>query len=254
MKPFTALTVDELEMLATITRTHPVFRVYVCDARDATRAGAGNRSAMIGRDGAGAALGIVFDTMEIRTIIGRLSPAEEQAVADLPHPGELHIDDTAASRIKEWLGSRVIAAHVLQYYVLVRRPTLAPDPRCIRLGGEHLQTLTDFFASHYPQTIFSRWMLERPFFGIFEHEELVACGGVVAAAEGISNVGNFLTGPRARGRGLCRAVATTLAHHLFDTGISQVTLGTTADNAAACKAYEATGFRCFERRQQLDLS
>jgi RimJ/RimL family protein N-acetyltransferase len=44
-----------------------------------------------------------------------------------------------------------------------------------------------------------------------------------------------------------------LAHHLFDQGMSQVTLGTTADNPAACRAYKAAGFRCFDRRLQLDL-
>jgi hypothetical protein len=37
-------------------------------------------------------------------------------------------------------------------------------------------------------------------------------------------------------------------------GMSQVTLGTTEDNTAACRAYEATGFRCFDRRMQLDMA
>jgi ribosomal protein S18 acetylase RimI-like enzyme len=114
--------------------------------------------------------------------------------------------------------------------------------------------ITAFFASHYPQTIFSPWMLERLFLGIVEHGALVACGGLVAAPESISNVGNFLTAPSARGRGLGRAVAATLTHHLFDQGMSKVTLGTTEDNTAACRAYEATGFRSFDRRMQLDLT
>ena len=240
-------------MLASLTRTHPVFRVYVSDARATTRDGATNRTAMLGLDGAGAALGIVFERMEVRTIIGRLSPAEEWAIADLPRAGELHVDRPVAGRIRDRLRRRVIAAHELQYYALAQRPARAPDPRCTLLGREHLQMITEFFASHYPQTIFSPWMLERPFLGIVEHGELVACGGVVAAAEGIANVGNFLTAPSARRQGLCRAVAATLAHHLFDKGMSQVTLATTGDNIAACRAYEATGFRCFDRRLQLDL-
>lgn len=254
MKPFAALATDELAMLANLTRTHPVFCVYVSDALAATQDGATNRTAMLGLDGTGAALGIVFERMEVRTIIGRLSPTEERAIADLPHAGELHVDRPAAGRINDRLGRRVIAARELQYYALAQRPAHAPDPRCALLGREHLQIITEFFASHYPQTIFSSWMLERPFLGIVEHGELVACGGVVAAAEGIANVGNFLTAPSARGRGLCRAVAATLAHHLFDKGMSQVTLATTEDNIAACRAYEATGFRCFDRRVQLDLS
>ena len=209
---------------------------------------------MLGQDGIGAALGIVFERMEVRTIIGRLAATEERAIADLPHAGELHVDHSAARRIRDRLGRRVVDAHELQYYALAQRPACAPDPRCSRLGCKDLKMLTEFFASHYPQTIFSPWMLERLFLGIVEHGELVACGGVVAAAEGISNVGNFLTAPSARGRGLCRAIAATLAHHLFDQGMSQVTLGTTEDNTAACRAYEATGFRCFDRRMQLDLA
>ena len=254
MKPFTTLTTDELEMLVKLTRTHPVFRVYVADARAAAHDGATNRTAMLGLDGTGAALGIMFERLEVRTIIGRVSPTEEWAIAELPHAGELHVDLPAADRIRHRLGRRVIAAHELQYYALAQRPAHTPDPRCIRLRSEHLQMVAEFFASHYPQTIFSSWMLERPFLGIIEHGELVACGGVVAAADGISNLGNFLTAPSARGRGLCRAIATTLAHHLFDHGVSQVTLGTTEDNTAACRAYKVTGFRCFDRRLQLDLS
>ncbi len=253
MKPFASLTTDELGMLANLSCTHPVFRVYVSDARAATHDGATNRTAMVGLDGLGAALGIVFERMEVRTIVGRLSPTEESAIADLPHAGELHVDRRAAARIRERLGRRVIAAHELRYYALARRPVHAPDPRCTRLGSESLEMITEFFASHYPGTIFSPWMLDRLFLGIVEHGELVACGGVVAAADGISNVGNFLTAPGARGRGLCRAIATSLAHQLFDQGMSQVTLGTTEDNIAACRAYEATGFRCFDRRLQLDL-
>jgi RimJ/RimL family protein N-acetyltransferase len=241
-------------MLANLTCAHPVFRVYVSDARAATGGGATNRTAMLGLDSTGAALGIVFERMEVRTIVGRLSPTEEWAVADLPNAGELHVDHPAGDRIRERLGRRVVAAHELRYYALARRPAHAPDPRCTRLGSKHVEMLKEFFASHYPETIFSPWMLERLFLGIFEHGELVACGGLVAAAEGISNVGNFLTAPHARGRGLCRAIAATLTHRLFDQGMSQVTLGTTEDNAAACRAYEAIGFRCFDRRQQLDLS
>jgi ribosomal protein S18 acetylase RimI-like enzyme len=254
MKPFASLTTDELEMLANLTCTHPVFRVYVSDARAATHDGATNRTAMLGVDGTGAALGIVFERTEVRTIIGRLSETEEWVVADLPQGGELHSDQAAARRIKYRLGRRVIGAHELRYYALDRRPPRAPDARCIRLGSDHLKMLTDFFASHYPHTIFSPWMLERLFLGIVENGKLAACGGVVAAGDGIANVGNFLTAPNARGRGQCRAIAATLAHQLFDQGMSQVTLGTTKDNTAACRAYEAIGFRCFDRQMQLDLA
>jgi ribosomal protein S18 acetylase RimI-like enzyme len=253
LKPFAALTAAELETLVGLTRAHPIFRVYVFDARAATLGGATNRTAMLGRDRAGAVLGIAFERMEVRTIVGSLSRVEEDIAANLPHGGELHVDRLAAERIRDRLGDRVFAAHELKYYALARRPADAPDPRCAPLGKERLKMLKEFFAAHYPQTIFSPWMLERLFLGVVEHGELVACGGVVAAAEGIANVGNFLTAPTARRRGLCRAIAGTLVHRLIDQGMSQVTLGTTDDNKAAWMAYEAAGFRCFDRQAQLDL-
>ena len=98
-------------MLANLTCTHPVFGVYVSDARAATRDGARNRTAMLGLNGTGAALGIVFERMEVRTIIGRLAATEELAIADLPHAGELHVDHPAARRIRDRLGRRVVDAH-----------------------------------------------------------------------------------------------------------------------------------------------
>ena len=119
MKPFAAVTTDELAKLANLTRRHPVFRVYVSDAQAATHDGATNRTAMLGLDGAGAALGIAFERMEVRTIIGRLSPTEEWAIADLPHAGELHVDRPAAGRIRDRLGRRVIAARERSGYVFV---------------------------------------------------------------------------------------------------------------------------------------
>jgi hypothetical protein len=103
MKPFASLTTDELEMLADLTCTHPVFRVYVSDARAATHDGATNRTAMLGVDGTGAALGIVFERMEVRTSVGRLSATEEWAIADLPHGSDLHVDRAAAGRIRDRL-------------------------------------------------------------------------------------------------------------------------------------------------------
>jgi ribosomal protein S18 acetylase RimI-like enzyme len=55
----------------------------------------------------------------------------------------------------------------------------------------------------------------------------------------------------ARGHGLAKAVAATLAHRLADEGVG--ILGATDENPAACRAYEAIGFHCFDRRVQLNL-
>jgi len=53
------------------------------------------------------------------------------------------------------------------------------------------------------------------------------------------------------GVGLPERSLASLTHSLVDVGISISTLGITDGNLAACRAYEAAGFRYFDRRVQL---
>ena len=254
MKPFSAITTEDLVILTRLARAHPVFRVYLADARAATDGGATDRTVMLSRSGHGAVLGIAFDRFEVRTVMGALEPDEEHAAAELPRPGSLHVDHATADRIRMRIAGRLTAEHELEYYLLDHPPAGPPDPRCVRLADEHFGPILALFEANYPETIFSRWMLQRLFLGVFENDRLMACGGVIGEGDGVANIGNFLTAPHSRGRGLCRAIAATLAHRLLHQGVTQVTLGTTADNPAARQAYMATGFRCFDRRVQIELT
>jgi ribosomal protein S18 acetylase RimI-like enzyme len=121
-----------------------------------------------------------------------------------------------------------------------------------------LESLQRFYGEFYPGTIFSSWMLEQPFFAIRgEREgEFLASGGVVAAHAGLgsANLGNFLTHPQHRGRGLAQAVTATLLHALEGEGYREFTLGTYEENRPACRVYEAVGFRLLEERIQADIA
>ena len=66
-----------------------------------------------------------------------------------------------------------------------------------------------FFARNYPSTIFSPWMLAQHFYGLLEHNELRSCRGVVVSnlKHGSANLGNFLSSPNHRRRGLAGAPA-----------------------------------------------
>ncbi|MEO8811314.1 MAG: GNAT family N-acetyltransferase, partial [Caulobacteraceae bacterium] len=187
------------------------------------------------------------------TAIGRMDPDEEVALADVAGAAELHVECSTADRISAVLGARLRDRQGMRYYRLDGRPRMEPDRRCRTLGPADLDSVSKMFRAHYPESVFSRWMLEQPFIGLFEDDALLACGGVIAAAGGIANLGNFLVVPAARNRGLARAVAATLTHQLADHGTELSTLGTTDKNPAACRAYEAIGFRCYDRRVQLDL-
>ena len=254
MRPLGALAAADLALLSTLIGDHPVFKVYLAAGLKAERRGAGDRFALIGRERKGAALCVRFDGLDVRTAVGRLAADEEIALADTAQAAELHLEADAARRVASAVADRVGGREGLRYYRLDGRPDQAADGRCRLLGRADLAVVGSLFRAHYPAAIFSASMLDQPFLGLFNDGELLACGGVVAAAEQIANVGNFLTRPDARGRGLARAVAATLAHHLADQGMRVLTLGTTDENPAACRAYEAIGFRCFDRRVQLNLA
>ncbi|HEY5410736.1 MAG TPA: hypothetical protein VIJ94_08405, partial [Caulobacteraceae bacterium] len=186
MTPLQALGQDELALVAALVGDHPTFRVYLADGLAAARRGATNRLARIGRDGRGVALAIVFDTLEARTLIGDMAPDEELALADMDGPAELHLTAQVADRVAVTLGPRLTARQGIRFYRKEGRPVLTPDPRCRRLGMGDLETVSAFFAAHYPATVFSTWMLERPFLGLYENGELLACGGAHAAADGVA--------------------------------------------------------------------
>jgi ribosomal protein S18 acetylase RimI-like enzyme len=52
---------------------------------------------------------------------------------------------------------------------------------------------------------------------------------------------------------LARRLAMHLTALLRDDGVQEALLATTADNGAACRAYERAGFLLLETRRQLDL-
>jgi len=112
-----------------------------------------------------------------------------------------------------------------------------------------------FFARNYPSTIFSPWMLAQHFYGLFEHNELRSCGGVVVSnlKLGSANLGNFLTSPNHRGRGLAGAVASTLIHDLEAEGLYTFVLATTEEDVPARRTYERLGFHVVETRPQVDV-
>jgi ribosomal protein S18 acetylase RimI-like enzyme len=251
-----ALSGSDIADTRRIVAGHPVFALYFETALDALAEGLDNRSVLIGGARRGAILSIDFDWLTIRTTMGALTPAELALAPATDRRAELHLAPAHLAAVRRACGARIEAARTLCYYRLDTSAGLAADPRCRRLGPADLAMVTDFYKAHYPATVFSRWMLEQVFLGLFEGGELLACGGVIARNDRLTaaNIGNFLTHPAHRRRGLGRALVAALVGLLASEGVRQFLLGTNADNIGACRAYEAVGFRPIEARPQLDLA
>lgn len=102
--------------------------------------------------------------------------------------------------------------------------------------------------SHWPDHFFDPYQLEtRLYFGARDdHGELVCIAGVhnVSPAWDIAAIGNLVTHPDHRGRGLARHVTAALLREAF-TRVGEITLDVEEGNTAAQHLYRHFGFRFF---------
>jgi ribosomal protein S18 acetylase RimI-like enzyme len=83
------------------------------------------------------------------------------------------------------------------------------------------------------------------FYGVRLEDQLIAVAGthVVAKLAKLAAIGNVLTHPDYRGRGLGKATSDAVTAALFEAGMETVVLNVAQDNQPAIKIYEALGFQ-----------
>lgn len=82
------------------------------------------------------------------------------------------------------------------------------------------------------------------FYGVWRGGRLIAAAGthVVSLDGHIAALGNVMTHPDQRGRGLATRVTCAVVGELIDRGVSTIGLSVGRDNAAAIRVYEKLGF------------
>jgi RimJ/RimL family protein N-acetyltransferase len=129
-----------------------------------------------------------------------------------------------------------------------------------RITKFDFEAAAKLYNQFYPMSIFSEWMLECLFFGVFDNgdsvkREMIAGGGCIVHSKYAANIGNFLTHPSRRREGYCRQIIIHLMNSLHsELGIRKFTLGTEQENQTACCLYESLGFKLISSRTQLDLT
>lgn len=113
-----------------------------------------------------------------------------------------------------------------------------------RLGHRDTAAIMALY-NHYPDNFFEPYQLETGYyFGVRDNGlGLVSIAGVHVVSEehDVAVIGNFVTHPAARGRGLATACTGTLLDELFDH-VSFVALNVQEDNAPAIRMYRNFGF------------
>lgn len=250
-RPVADLSRGERARVGALVAGHPVFALYWDAALDA--AAAGDRSRSVRLEQEGAVLGIDFDGLSIYTPVGSIGDAALLSLPADPRPLELHLTPDQAERLRPACRDRLALEDGLRFYAQPLAGFPEPDPACRQMGPNELEPLRRFYATHYPVTVFSAWMLDLPFLAILEDGLPVAAGGVLARAGSQAMIGNFLVDPARRGEGLAGRVLAGLLAALRAEGVTTALLATNDLNPAACRVYERAGFTLIERRVQLDL-
>jgi GNAT superfamily N-acetyltransferase len=254
LRPLSALSTEERDWIVQFLGTDGVLPLYFDTAIEDLARGIDNRLVLIGRDRQGLVLGITFAGLEVFTIVGTLTDVELRCTYTRPMPGELHVTTALADHLRPDLRDRLIAE------LAMRTETSAigarsSHPNCQIMTIADADRLTAFYDRYNPRHVFSPWMLKHPFIAVVERGEILAGAGVLALSRrlGWALIGNFLTRPDQRGRGLARRVGETLLATLARNGIEHAALVTTDDNAAARSVYRDLGFVLAEARVELDL-
>jgi GNAT superfamily N-acetyltransferase len=254
LRPLSALSAEERDWVARFLGHDGVLPLYFDTALEDLARGIDNRLVLIGRERSGLVLGITFAGLEAFTIVGDLDGAELRETYARPMPGELHVTADRAAQLRPHLRDRLVAELAMRIETCTIDPR-TPDPLCQAMTRADTDRLTAFYDRHNPRHVFSPWMLEHPFIAVVEQGEILSGAGVLALSKrlGWALIGNFLTRPDQRGRGLARRVGRTLLSTLARNGIGHAALVTTDDNAAARSVYRDLGFALAEARVELDL-
>lgn len=83
------------------------------------------------------------------------------------------------------------------------------------------------------------------FYGVFDGDRLVSVAGthIVSDSERIAALGNVMTHPAYRGRGLATAATSAVCDELLNRGSAMIGLSVGRSNEAAIRVYEKIGFK-----------
>ncbi len=130
-------------------------------------------------------------------------------------------------------------------FVLERATDQSSPVSLKRLDVSHMPLLEELYAYGGGDAFRQRSLELGVFYGIFAGERLVAVAGthIVSDNEKLAALGNVMTHPAYRGRGLATVATYTVCEELLDRGIQLIGLSVGRYNQAAQRVYEKIGFK-----------
>lgn len=151
-------------------------------------------------------------------------------------------------RVRQLASCTAIEALEIEYQMVVEPETLRPQPAPTvrRLRPDDLPAMDELAALGQLVAWRSEVLNHGPAFGAFADDRLVAMAATHFATADVIEIGNIVTHPAHRRRGLASQCTSALAQACFGL-VSRVYLMVLADNEAAFRAYRNLGFWPAER-------
>lgn len=150
---------------------------------------------------------------------------------------------------KDLLAGRLrVESEEIMYRMILKEETFPGIPKgeVSALTSADQPAIEALFADHpdRPDAYHPRQLLQHPFFGIREGNELVSVAGIHILSEwaGVAAIGNIFTRPDRRGRGLGTRATSALVQDLLDAGFKTIVLNVSTKNEAAIHCYRKIGF------------
>lgn len=173
-----------------------------------------------------------------------LRPALSRVLELMPGPAYLQIQqghDAAVAQLYDVSPLRPLVRMGLTRNTYVRPGTADVD--VMRLGHGDTAALMQLYQ-YYPDAFFEPYQLEGGhYFGVREGDRLLAVAGVHVVSEEfqVAVIGNVVTHPEARGRGLARTCVARQLDELLEL-VPLVALNVPDDNDSAHRTFGALGF------------
>lgn len=114
------------------------------------------------------------------------------------------------------------------------------------LTADDLDDLNELYSVSYPGNWFLPRMVDTGFYyGIWHEQDLVSVAGVhvYSPRYKVAVLGNIVTHPDLRGRGMGMAVCAKLCQELVQAGVAHIGLNVKTENTSAIRCYEKLGFK-----------
>ena len=120
----------------------------------------------------------------------------------------------------------------------------ASGERASRLEPSHARALNRLYRGYSVPHISPSRLRRDIYYGVWEGDELAAAAGthLIGPSHGVGYLGNVVTAPRHRNRGLATACASALTEELLQS-CAEVALNVEPDNWAALRVYSKLGYR-----------